>query len=175
MEHEAKIRNTPTSWDPPPKINHTPFHSSQVSSTKGVFQAMSLPGDTPILSTPLVTDFHSFLWSSIYISSSSPHLILNTPITRLPRWPFLPSSLPSSASYDYFIPPSKWYSSILTEPPLLFSFFVSEEYSIVPGFCDYYPLISEYIPYMTLGDGVTSIRMVFSSSITWPAKFMIFF
>ena len=60
---------------------------------------------------PSVSDLHSFSWPSGHFSCPSPYLILKSQSPSYLHLP--PSSSPPSASYDYFIPPSKWDSSIL--------------------------------------------------------------
>jgi hypothetical protein len=48
------------------------------------------------------------------------------------------------------------------------------ELKIKPLFYYKYPLISEYIQSMSFGVWVTSLRMIFSSSIYLPEKFMMY-
>jgi hypothetical protein len=90
--------------------------------------------------------FHSFSWPSDHLSCLSPHLILN------PHSPPYHLSLPVPSLY---LPLTTILFFLLTEnqasslgPSFLFSFFGSVGYNMVPVFCDWYPLINEYIPCM---------------------------
>jgi hypothetical protein len=58
-----------------------------------------------------VSGFHSFSRAFGHVSCPSPHLIPNLHPPFPSPSPLSSSSLPSSASYDYFIPPSKRESS----------------------------------------------------------------
>lgn len=75
------------SWEPPP---------SQVSGSRD-------PPKKTVLQE--ASDFHSFSWPSGPFSCLFQHLLLPPPFSSL--FPLLPSSLPPSATYDYFIPHSK--------------------------------------------------------------------
>jgi hypothetical protein len=67
--------------------------------------SLTVPGDAP--SPPYFSDvdFHSFSWLSGYPSCLSPYRFL-TPTIPSP-YTFPSSSFPPSASYDYFLFPSK--------------------------------------------------------------------
>jgi hypothetical protein len=62
--------------------------------------------------------------------------------------------------------------TFLLGPSFLFSFFGSVECNTAPVFYSYYLFISEYIPYLSFGVLVTSLRIIFLSSIYLPAKLM---
>jgi hypothetical protein len=78
------------------------------------------------------------------------------------------------SSHGYFVSPSKKDQSVYTLVFLLLELHVVCElylgYSELLG--SEYPLISECIPYVFFCDWVTSLRMIFSSSIYLPKNFI---
>ena len=81
----------------------------------------------------------------------------------------------ATASYNYFILPSKRGLSNHPWTFLLFFFFCffgSVDYSMYSLYFWLISLISECTPCMSFGVCVTSLRMIFSSSIHLPAKVM---
>jgi hypothetical protein len=96
----------------------------------------------------------------------SQYLILFPLSTPCPLSHPVPSLLPSSSS-DYFVPTSKreWSTWAFLFGNLLKVCGLYPRYSIISG---YYPLISTYIPRLFSLVWVTSVRMIFSSSIYLP-------
>ena len=128
------------------------------------------PTDLPLS----VADFHSFSWPSGQPACPSPHLILNSPFAT----PHFPSLLLPSLCLPLMTILFPLLSEIqvsLLGASFLFSIFGSVEYNMLPVFYGWYPLKSEYIPCMSFGGWVTSLRIIISSSTHLPAKFMSWF
>jgi hypothetical protein len=124
----------------------------------------------PPLPTCQLQIFHLFSWPSSSFSCSFTHLIPN---------PSLPSSATLPPFPSLYLPLMTILLPLLSEiqasslgPSFLFSFFGSVECNMVPVCYCKYPLISDYIPCMSFWDWVTSLRMIFPTSIYLPAKFM---
>ena len=89
-------------------------------------------------------------------------------------WMACPSmSAPHFVSHEYFVPPSRKDWSIHTLVLcLLDHHLVCELFLWYCELLDSYPLISEWIPCVYSCDWVTSVSMLFSSSIHFPMNFM---
>jgi hypothetical protein len=115
-----------------------------------------------------------FLFISLAIWASLLSIPILDTVSPLPSaFPLLPRSLPPSASCDCFVPPSKWDWSTHT-----WAFFLVKLHMVCElnhWYLDLfgsYPLVIVYIPCMSFWVWDTLLRIIFSSSICLPTKFM---
>ena len=114
--------------------------------------------------------FFSFLWPFGLLSCSPPPPILDPDVLSSLPSPLSARSLPPSASNDYFVPLLSGIESIHTW--IFHSYMACELYHGYSKLFGKYAFISEYLLCMSFWVGITSLRVIFSSSIHLPAKFM---
>jgi hypothetical protein len=117
---------------------------------------------------PTAVYFDSFSWPSGHPSCLYTYIILLPLFSPLPS-----SSLPPSASHDYFVPLLSGFQVSTFGPSFSLNFLQSV--SCIMGILDF--LASIYLSVNTYHAclfwvWVTSFMMIFSSSIHFPAKFM---
>ena len=133
-----------------------------------------IPGVWNFLVIPPISHCYLFLFVPLFLWIS----LLFLPLTCPYPPSFLPLPFPTQVSLsppscDYFVPPSKWVWSIL-----ILAFFLVELNMVYELYCwhseilRWYLLINEYIPWMSFCVWVTSLRVIFSSSILLPTKFL---
>ena len=126
-------------------------------------QPYQAPVSKHFLASAIVSGFGGCIWDE-------------SPVGAVSGWPFLQSLLHTLSPYFllYFVPPSKKHRSIHTVVFLLLRLHMVCELNLGYSKLLDYPLISEYIlcVFFWDWDWVTSLRMIFSSSIHLPANFM---
>jgi hypothetical protein len=113
---------------------------------------------------PKAAYFHSFLWPSGLLSCLLP---IPDPVPLFPCPLLPPRSLSPFALLNVIVASS-------LGPSFFLKFYGLWNVSWIFGILGWNPLICETIPVISFWDYVTSCRMIFSSSIHLPAKFMIF-